>query len=262
MADANPNRSRQLDSPLFRLIEQTWIDYDSAISSFSFGEENVLRYTLWCVEGLKDNEGDRARHAVKLRALLFQQLRNGTKGQPEELNLLADIIMAYTLECLEWAQTADWTTFMALYDMVYDSVGSQHKESILKYKKNFNDKVFEMNLCASFKSWIVDYLTNDEFNTDEDAEWQGNASRSPDIAPLLKYCSDYEKCETIHKMLSDCKGVEDFKNAIYSIDADGAMIDMDVMNKKGFCEDILPILNYETTAVALKQVIHRLLHKH
>lgn len=110
MADTNLRIRRALDSPLFKLIEETWIDYDSGISSFTVGEADVLRFTLWCVEGLKDNTGNRKRHEEKLRALLFKQIRRsyGTNSQPEELNLLADIIMAYTLECLEWAQTADW----------------------------------------------------------------------------------------------------------------------------------------------------------
>lgn len=173
MADTNERIRRALDCPLFKLIEETWIDYDSRISSFSISEEEVLRYTLWSIEGLKDNTGNRKRHEVKLRALLFQQLRKrfGTILKPEELNFLADIIMAYTMECLEWAQTADWTTFMVVYDEVRTSIDHKDEESILGYKKAFNDKVFEMNLCASFKLWIADHLTNEEFLTDEDAEW-------------------------------------------------------------------------------------------
>lgn len=173
MADTNERIRRALESPLFKLIEETWIDYDSGISSFNVSDEDVLRYTLWCVEGLKDNTGDRKRHEEKLRPLLFMQIRKryGSQGQPEELNLLTNIIMAYTLECLEWAQTADWTTFMQVYDKVLDSIYAKDDASILSYKKAFNDKVVKKNLCTEFKEWIADHLTNDEFWTEEDGEW-------------------------------------------------------------------------------------------
>lgn len=172
MADTNERKRRVLDCPLFKLIEETWIDYDSKISSFSIGDEDVFRYTLWCIEGLKDNSGDRERHEDKMRALLFKLIRKGygAGSQPKDLDLLVDIIMAYTLECLEWAQTADWTSFMSLYDKVSDSIAS-NKEPILTYKKEFNNIVFEKDLCHSFKQWIVDYMTNDEFLTDEDGAW-------------------------------------------------------------------------------------------
>lgn len=205
MADTSQSRRRAFDCPLYKLIKETWIDYDSGISSFSISEEDVLCFTLWCVEGLKDNTGDRKRHGEKQRALLFKQIRNryGPNGQPEELNLLADIIMAYTLECLEWAQTADWTTFMSVYDEAYNSI-SPNKDSILGYKKAFNAKVFEMALCSSFKEWIVDHLTNDVFLTEEDAKWtspQKDSSKKTDTKQdkskedhtpyVLKYvCSD------------------------------------------------------------------------
>lgn len=179
MADTNERKRRALDSPLFKLIEETWIDYDSRITSFSISEEDVFRYTLWCIEGLKDNTGNRKRHGDKLRSLLFQQLRKryGNKSLPEELNLLADIIVAYTLECLEWAQTADWTAFMTVYDEVRKSVIT-NEESILSCKKALNNKVFEMDLCTSFKQWIEDHLTNDVFLTEEDAEWAENIHRT------------------------------------------------------------------------------------
>lgn len=172
MADTSERKGRALDSPLFKLIEETWIDYDSRITSFSISEEDVFRYTLWCIEGLKDNSCNRKWHETKMRSLLFQQIRNRyrTKCQPEELNLMADVIMAYTLECLEWAQTADWTTFMSIYEKVLFSIDTD-KEYILGYKKGFNAKVFEMDLCTSFKEWIEDYLTNDVFLTDENTEW-------------------------------------------------------------------------------------------
>lgn len=179
MADTNARIKRALDSPLFKLIKETWIDYDSRISFFTVGEEDVLRFTLWCVEGLKDNTGNRKRHTDKLRALLFKQIRQEyvTHCQPEELNLLADVIMAYTMECLEWAQTADWTTFMQLNDEVLDSIDMKDKTSILGYKNTINTKVFEMNLCTEFKEWISDHLTNDVFWTEEDAEWAENITQ-------------------------------------------------------------------------------------
>lgn len=84
----------------------------------------------------------------------------------------------------------------------------------------------------------------------------------PDITPMLKYCSDQEKCKTIVQMLAGCCNVDALKNALLSIDEDGSMIDMSTMDNLQFCRDIIPLVNYKTNETALKQVIHRLINQH
>jgi len=173
MEEANASLIRVHDTPLFKLIEATWIKYDSEISSINIDNDDVLRYVLWCLDGLKDNEGNQVFHKKNMRSSLFKLVRdkNRLTGNNDDLNLVVDAFMAYCLVCLNWAQTEDWVTFMSLYNETFSLIDIKHQKKIETLKNQINEEVFSLDLCKEMKSWIVEYLTNDIFYTKEDAEW-------------------------------------------------------------------------------------------
>lgn len=282
--DPSEARNKGLNSPVFSLVHRTWRHFDEEITSISLKEEDIVRYVLWSIENIKGGEDSPNENGQDLRRGIVNLFRD-SKYPSDVVEPLSNIICSYVLVCLYCACLFSYRTdIYRLCSVAQNSIKKNHLQEVLECKESIKCSILQSDLLSELGEWCTEHLLNDVFLTEENAEWFRNDSSSRtmqveetegqnpnngkngetklDITPILKYCSDSKKCETIVQMLSGCNTVEALKSALISIDADGSMIDMCTMDNLQFCRDIIPLISYETNARALKQVIHRIIPKY
>ncbi len=133
--------------------------------------------TLWCLDGIKAEENDFVEnmwHNVNNHLLDLSYANNRVQIDKEECSDLTDIVIAFVIDCLEWALTIEAEDY---YNEFYspvrrDSTITQHFDKIKKKIQTIKISTINHHRDVEIKEWLSAYLANNTYYTNEKYEWE------------------------------------------------------------------------------------------
>lgn len=170
--DPNEARDKALNSPLCRLIDQTWRLFDEEISQpVRLKEEDIVRYVVWSIENIKGGEEEPSASCLDLRRSIVNLFRD-IYNTSVELDSLSNVICAYVIACLDCACLYSYRQdIKRLCFVAENSLHNTFKQNVLVCKNKIKNGILHSGVTSALGEWCTNHLLNEEFYTEEDAGW-------------------------------------------------------------------------------------------